>query len=67
MKTLGQMAFEAYCEAKRGVTYDNKPIPEWTALSDDVRAGWEAAAQRIVNHVDPRQAHTADPREAKPL
>lgn len=47
-KTLGQVAFEAYNDAKGGLTYDGKPIPSWDTLTDEVglsvRAAWEAAA-----------------------
>jgi hypothetical protein len=48
IKTLGQIAFEAYAKAKQGVTYDAKPIPEWDALGDDVRAAWDAAAYTAI-------------------
>lgn len=44
---LGRLAFEAYNNAKGGVTYDGKPIPPWDAVGDDVRAAWEAAAQAV--------------------
>lgn len=75
MKTLGQIAFEAYKRAKAGLTYDDKSIPPWEDLSSAVQDAWEAAAHSAARHdrelrarnEDPRQAHTADPRQAKPL
>lgn len=52
-KTLGQVAFEAYNDAKGGLTYDGKPIPGWDTLTNEagltVRAAWEAAALAAVN------------------
>ncbi len=48
-QNLGQIAFEAYRERMRKRTYDNKPIPEWVELSDNVRAGWVAAAYAVLN------------------
>ncbi len=68
MKTLGQIAFEAYKAHRQGIAYDGKPIPAWEEINAGVRSGWEAAARAVHNHVaDPRQAHTDDPRQAKPL
>lgn len=52
-KSLGQVAFEAYCTAVGGKTFDGKPIPGWDELHGDrlkVQGGWEAAAQAIRQH-----------------
>src|ERR1044071_796005 len=54
-KTMGQVAFEAYCEAVGGVAYDGKPIPGWWELSGEtktVQGGWEAAAMATVEWYD---------------
>mgnify|MGYP000113615389 CR=1 FL=1 len=48
MKSLGQIAFEAYAEAKGGTTYDGKSIPGWDAVSEEVRQAWEVAALAVV-------------------
>ena len=48
LSVLGKAAFEAYSDAKGGVTYDNKAIPPWTEVSEAVRAGWEAAAAAVL-------------------
>lgn len=45
--SLGQIAFEAYSKAKQGKTYDDKPIPHWNDVSEDVRKAWDAAAQAV--------------------
>lgn len=46
-KSYGETAFDAYNEAKGGVTYDGKPIPTWDKLTPDVRAAWEAAGVAV--------------------
>lgn len=46
---LGRVAFNAYREAVEGVTYDGQIIPQWDNLTDEVRAGWEAAADAVVD------------------
>lgn len=45
MKSLGQIAFEAYVAAVGGKTYDDKPIPQWSEVKPTVQQGWEAAAE----------------------
>jgi hypothetical protein len=60
MKTLGQIAFEAYVKAVGGKTYDEKLIPTWENLTkgQEARDAWEAAgaaafAGLSVNSDDP--------------
>lgn len=48
MKTPGQVAFEAYNEAKGGVTWDGKPIPPWGEVGEEVQQAWKAAAEAAV-------------------
>lgn len=47
VKTLGQIAFEAYREAVNNKTYDQREIPDWVNVSASVQAGWEAAAKAV--------------------
>jgi hypothetical protein len=49
VKTLGQLAFEAYnaAGANPGKTFDGRPVPTWIDLNDDVRAKWEEAANAV--------------------
>ena len=52
LQNLGQIAFEAYRARVGGKTYDNKPIPDWLDVNDNVRAGWIAAATAVRNEVE---------------
>ncbi len=60
-RTAGQRAFEAYCGAMDGITYDGKPIPIWQNLPDNVKVAWQTAAQANnpvtvwLNNFDERQ------------
>lgn len=59
-RSAGQVAFEAYNEAKGGKTYDDKPIPPWDQVGEKVQAGWEAAANAVIEWYDPEGELTAD-------
>jgi hypothetical protein len=52
MKTVGQVAFEAYQVSKGGLTYDGKPIPPWESLTGEageaVKLAWECAAEAAI-------------------
>lgn len=52
MKTMGQVAFEAYQVSKGGLTFDGRAIPAWDALTGEtgaaVKLGWEEAAKAVV-------------------
>lgn len=50
IKSLGQVAFEAFCAEVQGVAYDGSGIPPWDSLDGDrakAQRGWEAAAQAV--------------------
>lgn len=64
-KEPGQRSFEAYnsAGANPGKTLDDKDVPEWRDLSDDVRAKWaasELAAGRLRLEQFPPVAHVFD-------
>lgn len=48
-KSPGQVAFEAYSAKRGGKNHDGTPTPEWPALTDGVREGWEAAAWAAID------------------
>lgn len=62
-KTAGQVAFEAYNQARGGVTFDGRPIPAWDDLHGDkaaIQAAWEAAATAVIDETLIRLDHRPD-------
>lgn len=52
-KSLGWLAFDAYSQARAGKTYDDKPIPRWEELDQEIRDAWEVAAAVVHPEVEP--------------
>ena len=48
--TLGQIAYEAYCEHQDWKAFDGKPIPEWKDVREDIQQAWEIAAVAAARH-----------------
>jgi hypothetical protein len=47
--TLGQVAYEAYVEATRGVSLvSGVLLPRWDQQAEGIRAAWEHAADAVV-------------------
>lgn len=50
MPELGRIAYEAYCRSSGGVSLvSGAKLPEWGALSAEIRAAWDAAAQAVLS------------------
>ena len=49
MKTLGQIAFEAYNADRGGVNYRGEKTPDWEELPEGIRHAWEVAAEAAVS------------------
>lgn len=49
MKTLGQIAFEAYTAERGGKNHDGTSTPPWDKIGEPVRQGWEAAAVAAID------------------
>jgi len=61
-RSLGRAAFEAHAAKIGGFTYDGARIPPWTALPDQVKEAWEAAARAVEARVQtalPKSGETA--------
>ena len=52
VKSLGQIAFEAYCEHKSNLDYQGKQIPPWGQVADGVREAWEAGVAAAIAEND---------------
>lgn len=52
MQSLGSIAYEAYCENTGGVSLiSGAKLPTWDALSAEIRAAWEAAADAVSSRI----------------
>jgi hypothetical protein len=46
-KSLGQIAYEAYCNVRKWKAFDGGKLPSWTLVIGDYKLAWEAAAIAI--------------------
>lgn len=47
MKTLGQIAFEAYGDNRGWKDYRGQPMPQWNKIREEIRYAWEVAAEEV--------------------
>lgn len=47
MKTLGQIAYEAYCGNRGWKSYDDKPLPQWPDVKPEIQKAWQEAAWAV--------------------
>lgn len=43
----GKLAWDTYKEAVGGVSFEDKPLPDWDDLGERQREGWRAAAEAV--------------------
>lgn len=49
MKSIGHIAYDAYCESAGGVSLvSGAKLPEWNALHEKIRTAWECAAAAVL-------------------
>lgn len=47
MKTLGQVAYEAYCESVNNLSVTGVVLPKWEDSTDNIRKAWGTAAKAV--------------------
>jgi hypothetical protein len=47
MKTLGQIAYEAYCESVNNLSPTGITLPRWEDLTNNIRKAWGVAAKAV--------------------
>jgi hypothetical protein len=47
-KSLAQVAYEVYCEARSWKAYDGKPLPQWKDVQDPIRTAWSKSASAVI-------------------
>lgn len=48
MKSLGQIAYEAYCEGWKSLA-SGQPLPKWVDVKPEIKAAWEAVGSRFMD------------------
>ncbi len=43
-KTLGQVAYEAYCKAREWKSFDGDVLPQWLDVKPEIKIAWEYSA-----------------------
>jgi hypothetical protein len=55
MKSLGQIAYEAYFEFSKGKSLiSGAPLPSFAAQAESVKGAWEAAASAVSTELSKR-------------
>ena len=47
-RTPGQIAYEAYCQARGWRAFDKQLLPPWAYVRPEIRAAWEAAGTAVI-------------------
>lgn len=45
---LAKIAYDAYCGTRGWKSYDDKPLPQWPDVREDIKTGWMAAAMAVM-------------------
>jgi hypothetical protein len=62
MKTIGQIAYEAYLDFSGGVSLiSGHPLPEWDAQEAKLQLAWEASAHAVAEAVEARSNEPLPP------
>lgn len=47
MKTLGQIAYEAYCNERGWKSFNGDSLPQWDYVQPDLQHAWQRAAEAV--------------------
>jgi hypothetical protein len=47
MNSLGEIAYNAYCEARLWTSVSGQHLPHWNEQSQELRDAWNKAAQAV--------------------
>lgn len=50
-KSLGQVAYEAYCDDRAWKSYDGRALPKWEAVTKPIQRGWQMAARAVAQNI----------------
>lgn len=49
MRSCGQVAYEAYAEARGWKAHDDLPLPAWDDVKAEIQDAWEVAAAAVAD------------------
>jgi hypothetical protein len=49
--TLGEMAYNSYCETVEWQSLSGEGLPEWEKVRPEIKIAWERAAQAVVEEI----------------
>jgi hypothetical protein len=50
-QTLGEIAYNAYCENRKWKSVKGEPLPSFRAQKMELQAAWEQAAEAVSNKI----------------
>lgn len=51
MHDLGRIAYEGYADNRAHKTFNGDDMLSWDTLGQDIQAGWDAAADAVVQYI----------------
>ena len=55
-----KLAYEAYCEAVGGKSWDGKPLQKWDDLPESIQLAWAVAAKAVADFTKQAMQHSFD-------
>lgn len=52
--SLGEIAYESYCESRHWLAFNGTDLPDWSEQKDDLKEAWEIAAQAVAAEIKDR-------------
>ncbi len=49
--TLGEIAYNAYCEARDWTGFRGDPLPQWDEVKEEIQNAWEVSANALAEHI----------------
>lgn len=51
MKSLAQINYEAYCEARSWTAFNGEPLGQWENVQEPIKAAWKQAAEAVLKAI----------------
>lgn len=51
MKSLAQINYEAYCEARSWKAFNGETLRQWDQVEEPIKVAWEYAAKQVLRAI----------------